>query len=74
MKNIIILGVNADIGRNIANLYLKNNYKIIGTYRKKKPEDILLKHKKNIKFLKCDITNDNDVRKLKIFIKKKTLR
>ena len=49
MKNIIILGVNADIGRNIANLYLKNNYKVLGTYRKKKPEDILLKHKKNFK-------------------------
>jgi short-subunit dehydrogenase len=70
MKNIIILGVNADIGRNIANLYLKNNYKVIGTYRKKKPKDILFKYKKNFKFLKCDITDNNDVRKLKFFIKK----
>ena len=34
-KVIIILGVNADIGKNIAKYFLNENYFIIGTYRKK---------------------------------------
>ncbi len=34
--NIIILGVNADIGLNICKYYLKSGATIIGTYRKKK--------------------------------------
>ena len=36
MKKILILGVNADIGKNIAN-FLQDGLKVIGTYRKKKP-------------------------------------
>ena len=34
-KVIIILGVNVDIGKNIAKYFLNENYFIIGTYRKK---------------------------------------
>ena len=29
-KNIIILGINADIGLNIANFFLQENYNVIG--------------------------------------------
>ena len=37
MKTIIILGINADIGTNLANSFIVDGYKVIGTYRKKKP-------------------------------------
>ena len=66
--NIIILGVNADIGLNICKYYLKSGATIIGTYRKKKPNVNVSLYKKNLKFVKCDITNPSDLIKLKNFI------
>ena len=37
-KTIIILGINADIGKNIAEQYLKKGFKVVGTYRRLKPK------------------------------------
>ena len=62
-KNIIILGINAGIGYNIAKQYSDNNYKIIGTYRNPNKKIEKLKKLKNIKLIKCDISNKNDVKK-----------
>ena len=38
MKTIIIIGINADIGTNLANQFITDGYKVIGTYRKKNQE------------------------------------
>ena len=72
--NIIILGVNADIGLNICKYYLNSGAKIIGTYRKKRPNLDTSFYKKNIKLVKCDLTNSSDLKKLKNFIIKQKFR
>lgn len=66
--NIIILGVNADIGSNICKYYLNSGATIIGTYRKKKPNIDISLYKKNLKLIRCNITNFSDLTKLKNFI------
>lgn len=69
MKTIVILGINADIGSNLANLFINNGYKVIGTYRKKKPANI---PKANI--YKCDITKKKDIKKFVATLKKKNIK
>lgn len=73
MKNVIILGINADIGRNIAKYFLKDNFKVIGTYRKKKPllDDFV--NLKNLKLIKCDVNSKKDINKIVRYLKKSNL-
>nr|ABZ06614.1 putative short chain dehydrogenase [uncultured marine microorganism HF4000_133G03] len=73
MKNIIILGANADIGANITKYYLNSGAQVIGTYRRRKPKinngicnQLILR--------KCDITKDEDISKLGKFVKKKKFK
>jgi dihydromonapterin reductase / dihydrofolate reductase len=66
MKTIVILGINADIGSNLANLFINDGYKVIGTYRKKKPTNIA-----KADIYKCDITKKKDIKKFVETIKKK---
>lgn len=68
MKNIIILGCNADIGQQMASYFIKRNCNIIGTYRIKKPN---IKKNKNIDFVKCDVNKAKDIKKLFNYVKKK---
>ena len=44
--NVLIVGVNADIGFNICKFYLNNNVNIVGLYRNKKPDISKLINKK----------------------------
>ena len=60
MKKILILGINADIGKNIASFFLKDGLEVVGTYRKKKP----VFSSKNISLYKCDLTKRGDINKL----------
>ena len=55
MKKIIILGANADIGFNITKMYLKNNFQVIGTYRKENNNTSKLRKFKNLMLIKLDI-------------------
>ena len=57
-KTIIILGINADIGRNIAEQYLKKGFKVVGTYRKLK----LKLTSDKVKLFKCDITKSHHIK------------
>jgi len=68
--NVIVLGVNADIGLNICKYYLNSGASIIGTYRKKKPNIDISLYKNKLKLIKCDITNSSDLLRLKKFIVK----
>lgn len=69
MKNVIILGINADIGRNIAKYFLKDNFSVIGTYRKKKPILNDFANLKNLKLIKCDINTKKDIHKISSYLK-----
>jgi len=69
MKTIVILGINADIGSNLANLFIDDGYKVIGTYRKKKPTNI-----PNVDIYKCDITKKKDIKKFVATLKKKNIK
>tara|TARA_B100000989_G_scaffold72938_4_gene51258 strand:- start:1871 stop:2827 length:957 start_codon:yes stop_codon:yes gene_type:complete len=55
-KKILILGASGFIGQNCLHYFAKNkqykNYKIVGTYFKKKPKNI-----KNVKLIKVDLTD-----------------
>jgi NAD(P)-dependent dehydrogenase (short-subunit alcohol dehydrogenase family) len=64
MNNIIILGVNADIGRNICKLYHNEGFNIIGTYRRDFPEYAELAQLESLKLVRCDLTNPDDIRHL----------
>ena len=65
-KTIIILGINADIGKNIAEQYLKKGFKVVGTYRKLKPTLTSTK----VKLFKCDITKSNQIKQFVKNLKK----
>ena len=69
MKTIIILGINADIGRNLANLFIIDGYKVIGTYRKKKPRNI-----SKADIYKCDITKKKDIEKFIATLRRKNIK
>jgi len=69
MKTIIILGINADIGTNLANFFINDGYKVIGTYRKKKPKNIA-----KAEVFKCDITKKKDIKKFILALKQKKIK
>ena len=69
MKTIIILGINADIGTNLANSFIVDGYKVIGTYRKKKPINI-----PKADIYKCDITKKKDIEKFIATLKRKNIK
>jgi short-subunit dehydrogenase len=73
-KNIIVLGINADIGSNIAKFFLQENYNVIGTYRNKKPKINELKNLKNLKLIKCDINLKKDLNKILNYLKNKKIK
>ena len=56
MRNkIIIIGITSDIGRDLADKFYKENYKIVGTYKSSKNLKLLPKNKYNL--LKIDMKN-----------------
>ena len=52
MKTVFILGINSDIGFNVAKFFLKDGYKIFGTYRKKNSNILLLQKEVNVNLCK----------------------
>jgi short-subunit dehydrogenase len=57
MKKVVILGVSADIGFNIAKLYLQDGFEVFATYRNTNKNVTDLLKEKNICILKCDLTD-----------------
>ena len=70
MQNVIITGGAGFIGWNLANKFLKNNYKVIVIDVQKKYFNPI---SKKIKFIKCDITNEKQLNKIKLKSKKNIL-
>ena len=67
MNTVIIIGGNKGIGLSITKKYLDNNFNVIVGGRTK----INLKKYENLHFFKLDATNENSVKKLFSFTKKK---
>ena len=60
-KKILVLGANGLVGSSIINYLSDKNFKITGVYNKKNNR---LKNKKNIKYVKCNLTNSKLVKKI----------
>ena len=61
MKNILICGATGFIGRNLLEFYNKKDYNITATYFK--TEFVTLNQEyKNVKWVKCDLRNPDDVK------------
>lgn len=73
-KNIIILGINADIGMNIAQFYANDGYRVIGTYRKENENTKELIQSENIEIFKCDICNSEDINAFYDYLKYKEIK
>ena len=55
MNKLIVLGANADIGFNIASMYLDEGFEVIGTYRKENDNSKKLEDRKNIELIRCNL-------------------
>ena len=64
MKKLIIISVNSDIGKNLAEYFLNKNYSILGTYRSKKT------NLNTIKQVKLDLSNEVSIQKFCFYIKR----
>lgn len=62
--NVIILGVNADIGRNICKLFLADGYRVLGTFRRDFPEHDELTALDGLTLLRCDLTQPAEIQRL----------
>mgnify|MGYP003625270626 FL=1 len=61
MKNILICGATGFIGRNLLEYYSQKDYNIIATYFKTEFVTHNQEHK-NVKWVKCDLRNPDDVK------------
>ena len=64
MSKIIILGINADIGFNIALKYLNDGFEVLGTFRSENKNIEILRSKKNISLVRCDALSKKDIKNL----------
>ena len=60
-NNIIVLGVNADIGFSIALKYRDDGFNVIGTYRHENRNTESIKKRRNIDLIKCNFLSAEDI-------------
>lgn len=60
-KNLIVLGINADIGSQIAERYAIEGFRVLGTYRRANSNCDRLTALENIELFQCDIMNADSV-------------
>ena len=72
-KVVLVTGGSRGLGSAIVRLFAKNNYDVVFTYNSSKNEANKIKdeYKDNIYTIKCDVTNDNEIKKLMSFIEDK---
>ena len=61
MKTVFITGASSGIGRETAKLFCNNGWNVIATMRKTET-DIEINKKKNVKILRCDVTNTESIK------------
>lgn len=65
-KTILITGASGDIGSEICRFFIKNNYKVIGTYNKSKAtiEALAEELGSDFSYYQCDLSDFNNAEKL----------
>ena len=65
-KTILITGASGDIGSEICLFFIKNNYKVIGTYNKNKAtiEALAEELGSDFSYYQCDLSDFNNAEKL----------
>lgn len=66
-KTVFIAAISSDIGRKLAELYLAEGFRIVGTYR----EEVHItpfKNRDKILLLKCDLNQEDDLAKVPTFM------
>jgi len=62
--SVIILGANADIGRNICKMFQADGYRVLGTFRRDFPEHDELVALEGITLFRCDLSQADEIRRL----------
>lgn len=65
MKTVLILGISADIGREMCERYLADGYRVIGTYRNRNGNVDMAESAEDVTLLQCDITSVDDIQKVR---------
>ena len=68
-RNLIVLGINADIGSQIAERYISEGFKVVGTYRNENNNVERLRAQGSIKLFQCDITKTESVKAFSTYIR-----
>lgn len=61
-RNLIVLGINADIGSQIAERYANEGFEVVGTYRSKNNNFERLNTHESITLFQCDLTDTDSVK------------
>lgn len=64
MKKVLITGAAKGIGKELVKVFHKNNYEVIFTYLNSIEEALKLEKQLGVKAIRCDITNEEDIKKL----------
>lgn len=64
MKKVLITGAAKGIGKELVKVFHKNNYEVIFTYLNSIEEALKLEKELGVKAIRCDITNEEDIKKL----------
>lgn len=71
LKNVLILGVSADIGAYMCRRYIQDGYQVFGTYRRYSRAVRALKGLKGLTLMQCDVSKKNDAERLAAALKRK---
>ena len=69
-KTVLITGASGGIGYEIAKVFYKDGYNLILTYNKHKIKDVF---EKKAEFIKCDMSNEDEILNLCERIKKEKI-
>lgn len=64
MKKVLITGAAKGIGKELVKVFHKNNYEVIFTYLNSIEEAKKIEKELGVKAIRCDITNEDDIKKL----------
>lgn len=64
MKKVLITGAAKGIGKELVRIFHENNYEVVFTYLSSINDAKKIENELGVKAIKCDITNENDIKNL----------